>query len=129
MKTSRLLSLFIVTAACCFVPLVGGTAIAAAGPPMSAVVLATVDPGAGSGVEGNGGTLTTTDAGGSYPVTSLSHMYLAAGQNTVSLPTNWTGTFSMAGGPPIVIPGGAIPRASAPFVLDIHEARGVLVTS
>jgi hypothetical protein len=78
---------------------------------------------------GDGATLTTTDAGGSYPITSLSHTYLAAGRNTVNLTTNWTGTYSMAGGPPIVIPGGAIPRVSTPFVLDIHEAHGVLVTS
>ena len=54
---------------------------------------------------------------------------MAAGQNTVILTTNWTGTFSMAGGPAIVIPGGVIPRVSAPFVLDIHEAHGVLVTN
>jgi hypothetical protein len=78
---------------------------------------------------GDGATLTTTDAGGSYPITSLSHTYRAAGQNTVNLTTNWAGTYSMAGGPPIVIPGGAIPRVSTPFVLDIHEAHGVLVTS
>jgi PKD domain-containing protein len=78
---------------------------------------------------GDGATLTTTDAGGAYPITSLSHTYLAAGQNTVTLTTNWTGTFSMAGGPAIVIPGGAIPRVSAPLVLDIHEAHGVLVTN
>ena len=70
----------------------------------------------------------STDAGGAYPVTSLNHIYLAAGPNTVNLTTNWTGTFSMAGGPPIVIPGGAIPRVSTPFVLDVYEARGVLVT-
>jgi hypothetical protein len=78
---------------------------------------------------GDGETLTTTDAGGSYPVTSLNHIYLTAGPNTVNLTTNWTGTFSMAGGAPIVIPGGAIPRVSTPFVLDIYEARGVLVSS
>jgi hypothetical protein len=78
---------------------------------------------------GDGAALTTTDAGGMYPMTSLSHTYLAAGRNTVNLTTNWTGTYSMAGGPPIVIPGGAIPRVSTPFLLDIHEAHGVLVTS
>jgi PKD domain-containing protein len=78
---------------------------------------------------GDGTTLTTTDAGGAYPITSLSHTYLTSGQNTVTLTTNWTGTFSMAGGPAIVIPGGAIPRVSPPFVLDIHEAHGVLVTN
>jgi hypothetical protein len=78
---------------------------------------------------GDGATLTTADAGGAYPITSLSHTYLVAAQNTVTLTTNWTGTFSMAGGPAIVIPGGAIPRVSAPFVLDIHEAHGVLVTN
>jgi hypothetical protein len=78
---------------------------------------------------GDGATLTTTDAGGAYPITSLSHTYLAAGDDTIVLTTNWTGTFSMAGGPPIVIPGGAIPRVSAPFVLEIHEAHGVLVTN
>jgi hypothetical protein len=78
---------------------------------------------------GDGATLTTTNAGGAYPITSLSHTYVAAGQDTINLTTNWTGTFSMAGGPPIVIPGGVIPRVSTPFVLDIHEAHGVLVTS
>jgi hypothetical protein len=78
---------------------------------------------------GDGATLTTTDPGGAYPITSLSHTYLTAGQDTVTLATNWTGTFSMADGPAIVIPGGAIPRISAPFALDIHEARGVLVTN
>ena len=78
---------------------------------------------------GDGATLTTTNAGGAYPITSLSHTYRAGGQDTVNLTTNWTGTFSMAGGPQIVIPGGAIPRESTPFVLEIREAHGVLVTS
>jgi hypothetical protein len=59
---------------------------------------------------------------------SLSHVYRLAGTYTVSLTTNWTGTFSMAGGPAAVIPGGAIPRVSNPFPIDIHEAHSVLVT-
>ena len=78
---------------------------------------------------GDGTTLTTTEPGGPYPVTTLSHTYLRSGHATVALTTNWTGTFSMAGGPAAVIPGGPIPRVSAPFVLDIHEAHGVLVTN
>ena len=77
---------------------------------------------------GDGTTLVSTIPGGQYPDTSLSHVYLAAGQYTIQLTTNWTGTFSMAGGAPAVIPGGAIPRVSAPFTLPVHEARGVLVT-
>ena len=77
---------------------------------------------------GDGTALTSTDPGGPYPVTSLSHIYLVAGTYTVTLTTNWTGTFSMAGGPAAVIPGGAIPRLSAPFVLNVHEAHSVLVT-
>jgi hypothetical protein len=51
-----------------------------------------------------------------------------AGTYTVTLTTNWTGTFSMAGGPAAVIPGGAIPRVSNPFPIEIHEAHSVLVT-
>lgn len=78
---------------------------------------------------GDGTTLTTTDPGGPYPVTTLSHTYLRSGHVTVALTTNWAGTFSMAGGPAAVIPGGPIPRVSAPFALDIHEAHGVLVTN
>jgi hypothetical protein len=77
---------------------------------------------------GDGTTLTTTDPGGSYPIASVSHAYLVAGTSIVTLTTNWTGTFSMAGGPSAVIPGGPIPRASLPFPLEIHEAHGVLVT-
>ena len=77
---------------------------------------------------GDGTTLVSTIPGGQYPDTSLSHVYLAAGQYTIQLTTNWTGTFSMAGGAPAVIPGGAIPRVSVPFTLPVHEARGVLVT-
>jgi hypothetical protein len=77
---------------------------------------------------GDGTTLTTADPGGSYPITSLAHAYLAAGSYAVTLTTNWTGTFSMAGGPAAVIPGGAIPRVSIPFAIDVHEARSVLVT-
>ena len=77
---------------------------------------------------GDGTTLTSTDAGGTYPITSLSHAYLSAAKYTVTLTTNWTGTFSMAGGPAAVIPGGPIPRISNPFAIDVHEARSVLVT-
>jgi hypothetical protein len=77
---------------------------------------------------GDGATLTTTDGGGAYPITSLSHVYGGAGPYTIRLTTNWTGTFSMAGGPAAAIAGGAIPRVSDPFVIDIHEARSVLVT-
>jgi hypothetical protein len=77
---------------------------------------------------GDGTTITSTDPGGPYPITSLRHVYLAAGTYIVTLTTNWTGTFSMAGGPAGVIPGGAIPRVSPPFPLDVHEAHSVLVT-
>jgi len=77
---------------------------------------------------GDGMTLTSTDPGGAYPITSLSHVYLVSGSYVVSLTTNWTGTFSMAGGPAAVIPGGPIPRASLPFPLEVHEAHSVLVT-
>jgi hypothetical protein len=77
---------------------------------------------------GDGTTLTSTDPGGAYPIASLSHVYLVAGTYTVTLTTNWTGTFSMAGGPAAVIPGGPIPRLSPPFALEIHEAHSVLVT-
>jgi len=78
---------------------------------------------------GDGTTLTTTDPGGAYPVTTLSHTYLQSAHVTVALTTNWTGTYAMAGGPAATIPGGPIPRVSAPFALDIHEAHGVLVTN
>ncbi len=78
---------------------------------------------------GDGTTLTTTDPGGIYPITTLSHTYLQSGHVTVALTTNWTGTYAMAGGPAATIPGGPIPRVSAPFALDIHEAHGVLVTN
>ena len=77
---------------------------------------------------GDGTTLTTTDPGGAYPIASLRHIYLHAGAYTVTLTTNWTGTFSMAGGPAAVIPGGPIPRISIPLALDVHEAHSVLVT-
>ena len=77
---------------------------------------------------GDGATLTSTDPGGAYPIASLSHIYLHAGTYTVTLTTNWTGTFSMAGGPAAVIPGGPIPRVSNPFAIDVHEAHSVLVT-
>lgn len=77
---------------------------------------------------GDGTTLTTTDPGGAYPIASLRHIYLHAGTYTVTLTTNWTGTFSMAGGPAAVIPGGPIPRISIPLSLDVHEAHSVLVT-
>jgi PKD domain-containing protein len=77
---------------------------------------------------GDGATLTSTDPGGPYPITSLRHVYLVAGAYTVTLTTNWTGTFSMAGGPAAVIPGGPIPRVSDPVALDIHEAHSVLIT-
>jgi len=77
---------------------------------------------------GDGTTLTSTDPGGAYPIASLSHVYLAGGSYVVTLTTNWTGTFSMAGGPAAVIPGGPIPRVSPPFPLEIHEAHSVLVT-
>jgi hypothetical protein len=77
---------------------------------------------------GDGTTLTSTDPGGAYPIASLNHVYLVSGSYVVTLTTNWTGTFSMAGGPAAVIPGGPIPRASPPFPLEIHEAHSVLVT-
>jgi PKD domain len=77
---------------------------------------------------GDGTTVVSTIPGGQYPDTSLSHIYLAARQYTIQLTTNWTGTFSMAGGVAAAIPGGSIPRVSNPFALDVHEARGVLVT-
>ena len=77
---------------------------------------------------GDGTTLTTSDPGGAYPTASLSHVYLIPGSYVVTLTTNWTGTFSMAGGPAAVIPGGPIPRLSLPFPLEIHEAHSVLVT-
>ena len=77
---------------------------------------------------GDGTTLTSADPGGTYPVASLNHVYLGAGTYVVTLTTDWTGTFSMAGGPAAVIPGGAIPRISNPFPIDIHEAHSVLVT-
>lgn len=77
---------------------------------------------------GDGTTLTSTDPGGAYPITSLNHVYVVSGSYVVTLTTNWTGTFSMAGGPAAVIPGGAIPRVSLPFPLEIHEAHSVLVT-
>jgi PKD domain len=77
---------------------------------------------------GDGTTVVSTIPGGQYPDTSLSHIYLAARQYTIQLTTNWTGTFSMAGGVAAAIPGGPIPRVSNPFALDVHEARGVLVT-
>ncbi len=77
---------------------------------------------------GDGTTLTSTDPGGAYPIASLNHVYLRAGTYTVTLTTNWTGTFSMAGGPAAVIPGGPIPRLSTPFAIEVHEARSVLVT-
>ena len=77
---------------------------------------------------GDGTTLTSSDPGGAYPIASLNHVYLASGSYVVTLTTNWTGTFSMAGGPAAVIPGGPIPRVSLPFPLEIHEAHSVLVT-
>ncbi len=77
---------------------------------------------------GDGTALVSNDPGGAYPIASLSHVYLDSGSYVVGLTTNWTGTFSMAGGPAAVIPGGPIPRASPPFPLEVHEARSVLVT-
>ena len=77
---------------------------------------------------GDGTTLTSSDPGGAYPIASLNHVYRHAGTYTVTLTTNWTGTFSMAGGPAAVIPGGPIPRVSNPFAIDVHEAHSVLVT-
>jgi hypothetical protein len=77
---------------------------------------------------GDGTTLTTTDPGGGYPIASLTHVYLVSGSYVVTLTTNWMGTFSMAGGPAAVIPGGPIPRASRPLPVEVHEAHSVLVT-
>jgi hypothetical protein len=77
---------------------------------------------------GDGTNLTSSDPGGAYPISSLNHVYLVSGSYVVALTTNWTGTYSMAGGPAAVIPGGPIPRASLPFPLEIHEAHSVLVT-
>lgn len=76
---------------------------------------------------GDGATLTTTNPGGRYPNTSLAHTYVQAGKYTVTVTTNWTGSYSINGGPPRPIPGGPIPRRSTPFLVDVHEAHAVLV--
>jgi hypothetical protein len=77
---------------------------------------------------GDGGSLTTSNPGGRYPNTSLNHNYRHASNYVVLLTTNWTGTYSLNGNAAIVIPGGPIPRPSAPLPLAVHEAHGVLVT-
>jgi PKD repeat protein len=78
---------------------------------------------------GDGATLTTSVPGGEYPDMSLSHTYLSAGAYVVHVATEWTGTYSIDGGPAQAIPGAAVVRPSPPFVVNVHEARAVLVAS
>jgi len=76
---------------------------------------------------GDGATLTTSNPGGAYPNTSLNHNYEQAGKYTVRVTTNWSGVYSIDGGPPQPISGGVVSRPSPPFVVDVHEAHAVLV--
>jgi hypothetical protein len=77
---------------------------------------------------GDGETLTTSNAGGAYPNTSLSHDYVQPGSYTVRVTTDWTGTYSVNGGPSLPIPGGVVPRPTPLFTVEVAEAHAVLVS-
>lgn len=77
---------------------------------------------------GDGGRLTTDQAGGRYPDTSVSHTYEAAGRRTVTVSAHWTGTFTVDGLGPFDVTGGPVTQ-SADLTVRVRESGGQLVGS
>ena len=76
---------------------------------------------------GDGGALTTTEAGGRYPDMSVRHTYREAGQRRVTVTSSWTGTFTVDGLGPFAVTGGPVTQA-ADLEVTVREAAGQLVT-
>jgi len=77
---------------------------------------------------GDGATLTTADAGGTYPDRRVSHTFTHAGQFTVSVDSSWTGTFTVDGLGPFDVTGGPVTQA-ATLAVTVREAGGQLVAN
>lgn len=76
---------------------------------------------------GDGRALTTANAGGPYPRLDTAHTYAQPGRQTVTLATEYTGEYSVDGGPWQPIDGTA--NVTSPGIgLTVEEARAHLVS-
>ncbi len=75
---------------------------------------------------GDGGSLSTADAGAAYPVLRTAHIYREAGARRVGLTTVYSGKYSVNGGPWLPVDGVAT-VASPVSTLDVISAENRLV--
>ena len=75
---------------------------------------------------GDGSSKRTTERGGRWPDTSLSHNYRTAGIKRVRLTANWTAEYSVSGGSWIQASGDPV-QQTATRTLRVREARAQLV--
>lgn len=75
---------------------------------------------------GDGAKLETADPGAPYPALRTAHTYSSAGRRQVNLVTEYTGEYSVGGGPWLPVQGRAA-VASPPVVLTVLAARNHLV--
>lgn len=75
---------------------------------------------------GDGASRRTTETGGKWPDTSLSHTYRTAGTKRVRVSANWTAEYSVAGGRWVEVTGDPV-QQSASRSLRVREARAQLV--
>ena len=71
--------------------------------------------------------LVTTDPGAAYPAYTLGHPYSQPGTYELTLVTTWAGQFSVNGTGPWQDVAGTAETTSAPFTVQVEEARSVLV--
>lgn len=75
---------------------------------------------------GDGASRRTTETGGRWPDTSLSHTYRTAGTKQVRVSANWTAEYSVAGGRWLQVAGDPV-QQSASRSFRVREARAQLV--
>lgn len=76
---------------------------------------------------GDGATERTTESGGRYPDTSVSHTYTRAGERTVTVEASWTGTFTVDGLGPFAVTGGPVTQQETLDVV-VRESGARLTT-
>ncbi|MFN8073808.1 MAG: PKD domain-containing protein [Kineosporiaceae bacterium] len=76
---------------------------------------------------GDGGTLTSAQAGGPYPDMTNTHTYTRPGRREVHLTTTYSGRYRVSGSTEWLPIAGTAQVTSAPVALEVIETRAVLV--
>jgi hypothetical protein len=76
---------------------------------------------------GDGGSLDTTEPGGPWPDTSVSHVFAQPGSFSVTVTSTWRAWFTVDGLGPFAVGGAPVVQTAPPLGVEVLQARAELV--